>query len=476
MLRFVGIYGINALSFLTNVGAIFVYSALAGPSGYGTYGIYVALMSVFLILEMSLLKTALAITERARAQHDEVESQALARSFLKLALIPILAGSIALIAVGNLIFPPDVLVRMGGTQIALIVVVEHVLAYPANSLSYHLARERRFNAVYGLRLLGTILRHCLAWTVLLITGSIEMAIVAIVLRGLIFGVFSYAWLRLRLPRSEGPAERPPVGAFAMLASFMATALALLAIQEIPSIYIARTFDREVLGSYRFLYDLTAAIWFVATIYPTVLFTYLLPKRGQMDRAETRRRVEPLGNALLVFHLTYYLVVCVVLAGMSSLGVGLFSAQMPFAFAVTAAVSLLGYSRFQIEAIQALGQGRLALIAVASSCIVVAAFFWLFPGSGDTRFIGWGWLLGQFMLTALLSLVLANATQDIPKALRNIAIAVVGFSIMTVAHDTLPLSSVIWLGIVLAVASGLVGLALLLRLYMTFRNLGAETER
>jgi hydrogenase/urease accessory protein HupE len=108
--------------------------------------------------------------------------------------------------------------------------------------------------------------------------------------------------------------------------------------------------------------------------------------------------------------------------------------------------------------------------------VVAAFFWLFPGSGDTRFIGWGWLLGQFILTALLSLVLANATQDIPKALRNIAIAVVGFSIMTVAHDTLPLSSVIWLGIVLAVASGLVGLALLLRLYMTFRNLGAETER
>ncbi|MCR6636420.1 hypothetical protein [Devosia sp.] len=358
---------------------------------------------------------------------------------------------------------------MGGSQIALIVVAEHLLSYPANRLSFYLARSGRFNAVYGLRLFGTFLRHGFAWIALLLTGSIEMAISAIVLRGLVFGALSLFWLYRDFSRTESKGKRLPWTAFTTFAAFTSTAFALLAIQEIPSIFIARTFSREVLGSYRYLYDLTAAIWFVATIYPTVLFSYLLPKYGISDPSATRHRIAPLSDALLVFHLTYYLAVSTLLSAMTRFELDLFSTQMPFAFGLTAAVSLLGYSRFQIEAVQALGKGRAALICVTVSAALVAAFFWLVPGMPDKQVIGIGWLLGQLVLAVLLRLVLSMSTGDIPAAIRDIAVMGVGFSSMSIAGNILTADALVWLGILLALASALTGIILFVRLFKLIRE-------
>ncbi|KKC34561.1 hypothetical protein [Devosia psychrophila] len=464
MLKFLSLYGINALSFVTNVGAIFIYSRLAGPAGYGTYGIYVALMSIFLIVEMSLLKASLAVAETARASHTEEDAQALAVQFLNWALVPILIGSVVLILAGDLLFPADPESHIGGSLIAAIAVAEHLLSYPSTRLSFHLATEKRFGAVYILRLGATLLRHGFAWSVLLVTGSIVLAIAAIIMKGAVLGIVSLVWTRRRFALAERPTGRPTMGAFIMLGTFFGAAFALLAIQELPSVYIARSLGREALGNYRFFYDLTAAIWFVATIYPTVLFAYLLPKHGRNDPKATKRRLRPLSDILVLFHLTYFATICTLLSGALLVGANMFRDQMPFAFAVAAAVSLLGYSRFLIEATQALGHGRQTFVAVLISVGAVAAFFLLAPAQMGTQGIGWGWMLGQTVLVVLLKLIMARSINAGASVLRDIAAVLFPFFGMIAAYTLLPNVYIFWLSFALMTGSGLATLTVLFGFY------------
>lgn len=469
MLRFIGLYGINSISFVANLSAIFFYSALAGPAGYGTYGIYVALMSIYLIAETSLLKSALAIAEKARAEYDEPTAQAMAGRFLRVALIPVAIGACLLIGAGNLAFPPDAQVAMGGSQIAMVVAVEHLLGYPANWLYFRLARDGRFNAIYALRLFSTLTRHAFAWLTLAVTGSIELAILAIVLKGAVLLAVSVYWLRRRFPKVPKVGRSGIVFGLRMFMAFMATAFVLLTIQEIPSVYVAHAFGRDFLGSYRFLYDIVAAVWFVATIYPTVLFSYLLPSRGQFDPQSTRERIRPLNDALLFFHLAYGNGVGTLLVLLAWAKMGPFTSQMSFALSLTSAVSLLGYSRFLIEATQALGRSGAAVIAVAASVAFLTFFFLVLPAASEPHWIGWGWLGGQLVLVSLLRLIIARATKDLTRALRDMAIIVVGFSILAIAKPLVSDPAIVLLGATLTLTCTGASLILIWQTYQSARR-------
>ncbi len=109
-----------------------------------------------------------------------------------------------------------------------IALIEHLLAYPCNRLSFHSIDKRRFTGVFAWRLAGTLLRHTLSWTVFLLTGSIVFAIATAVLRGAILGLASILWIKTVFSNSEVGAIRPSIREFKLLVSFLGTALALMA--------------------------------------------------------------------------------------------------------------------------------------------------------------------------------------------------------------------------------------------------------
>ncbi|MBA4234223.1 MAG: hypothetical protein C0465_26995, partial [Ralstonia sp.] len=193
MSRIASLYGINAVSYLSNVAAIFVFLAFAGREGYGTYGIYIVFFAFYQVLDFALVKVALVIFERHRSGKSADQARVLAIGFLNRALVPIVALSILFIFAADAIFPYDPGTGVGGRTVSLIVVAEYILSYPANRTTFHLALGQRFQAIQVVRLAATLLRHFLAWSVLLVTGSLLLAMMAIVLKGVIMGMIARGW-------------------------------------------------------------------------------------------------------------------------------------------------------------------------------------------------------------------------------------------------------------------------------------------
>ncbi|HRO50512.1 MAG TPA: oligosaccharide flippase family protein, partial [Hyphomicrobium sp.] len=363
MKTLISVYGINALAFLSNLAAVFVFLALAGPAGYGSYGVYIVFFAVYYLWDISLIKTTLVVHDDARRQ-GVPDPTAHAVSFLRGSLLPFVAGSLVLIASGNLIYSVDPATGIGGRIVMLIVAGEHLLSYPVNRVIFHLTLEKRFRTIYTLRLAATLLRHAASWGVLLLTGSVFWAIVAILLKGLVVGAVSLYWIADRFPTVRRSRLRLARGDLAIVLSFFAAAVVVVVMQELPSLFIDRTYGREALGAYRMLYDIVAAVWFLATIYPTILFSSLLAGKAQRTPEETTAFLVRIGDRLALFHLAYFLGVCALILIERSFLWGRLEAS--YAFGVVAGVSILGYSRFLVEVAQAYGRGRLVLGATLAT--------------------------------------------------------------------------------------------------------------
>ena len=468
-MRFIGIYGINALSFSMNVAAIFVYSRLGGAVGYGTYGIYVVFMSLYTLVDTSVLKAALAISSVERRSTVEHHATSASLHFIRRAIAPIVLCSAGVVFVGDYLFPKDGITSTGGTLIALIAVAEYLLSYPSTRLSFDLVSEGRFTALYSWRLVGTVLRHIVAWTTLLATGSILAAIAAIVIKGLIFGLGSHLWRRRRYSMPNVAPARIDMRPFGMLAHYFAASLGLLTIQEIPTVFIDHAFGREALGHYRFFYDLCAAVWFVATIYPTVLFSSLLPKGSQFNLAAVIERVRSIGNVLILFHLSYFFAVCLALGASSMMNFDLFDAQSSYSIALVGAVSILGYNRFLIEANQAIGKSRAVFRSVGVSALLVGILLLLCTGSLGTYAIGIGWMIGQLFLCIALTAIFdeASGRQSALLLLRTLVFAALPVVLAFIAQTSLSNREFLSVMFVATVA----GLALTTRLGLhTYRTI------
>lgn len=397
-----GVYSINAAAFLINIIAIAVYTKLAGPAGYGSYAIYVVFMAIFLVIDNSLVKAALVQREKnlASSPAETAESDGVRLFYRYYAPLGVMAVPIVL--VGDYLFPPDATTGVGGSFVMAIAILEHAFSNPANRLTYHLTVRERFTEVYLLRLVGTVLRHGLAWSTLLFTGSITAAIAAIAFKGIVLGAAAQIVCSRTFPVSRRTSSGVTMPGFGVLLSFSGAALLLLAVQEVPAIFIDRVYGREMLGQYRILYDVVAAIWFIATIYPSILFTQLLRKGRDGDVGQTNGTIGRLGDQLACLHGAYCFGALGVLA-VERWVFGFFTSA-PFAEGVIVGVCILGFNRFLLEVTQALGQGRWSLVVVGLSGVVATATMPLANAALGIQAIGLAWLSGQVVFFIGLKLV------------------------------------------------------------------------
>lgn len=413
------IYAVNAISFLANLGAIFVYSALAGHSGYGTYSIYIAFSSFFLVFETALIKSALRAYWSSIPAAGRTAASARVAGLLNAAVLRAAIISLPFVALANFAYPYHAATGVGGSIVLVIALLEFVLSYPSTRLSIQLAIEERFLAVYVLRLGGTLLRHACGWSVLWMTGSPALAIGAILVKALIFGGFCMYWNR-RHYRLDSPPTPPDRDDFSMLINVSATAFALIVIQELPGAYIDKTYGRETLGGFRMVYDIVAAVWFLATIYPTVLFSSLV--RKGMDGSSQRGllAVGAIGELIGMFHACYFLgaIVLFVIARhfYDKIAVG-----TDCMLSLFAGVSILGYNRFLIEVAHAHGRARETLYAcVGTSGVVLACLTYGRSGQSLAE-VGLAWIVGQTALLVMLKFIITKSVGRRPALWRGAAI-------------------------------------------------------
>lgn len=399
------VYGINAAAFALNITAVLIYTMLAGPIGYGSYAIYVVIMAIFFVMDVALVKAALVRRQKFLEAHPENVAEAAGNRLLTWYRLPLVIASVPLYLIGDVMFPTDLETGVGGSFVMAVAIVEHAFSQPANRLTYHLTIRERFREVYALRLVGTVLRHGFAWVTLLLTGSILVAIAAIVLKGLVIGIAAQ-WANARsfpMP-SLAEIDRSLPG-FGVLASFFGAAMLLLVLQEIPAIYIDRAYGREALGQYRILYDIAVAVWFVATIYPSILFTRLLRNGAAGDRARSTAELGRLGDQLAYFHGAYCFGAIAILAAERWM-FGFF-ASAPYAEGVIAGVCILGFNRFLMEAAQAYGLARWSLSVALLGGLVVSALLLYHPPMDGAPEIGWAWLAGQIVIYVALKATLVH---------------------------------------------------------------------
>lgn len=432
-----GIYGLNSLSFLVNLLAIFVYTSLKGPAGYGAYGVYVVFMSIYYVVEIALVKAALSIFERHRQQEDDALACDRAVTFLLWALLPITVLSIPLIAVGNSLFPYDSATGVGGTFAAALAFGESLGSFTLVLATFRLTVERRFLAVYALRLAATLLRHLCAWSALWLFGSISIAILAILVKAAVIGLACWRWQAHKFRTDRRLAHRPHSSDFVLLASLVATALLLVLMQELPTTHIDRIYGREALGNYRLVYDISAAVWFVATIYPTVLFTHLLAVNASKGEAAAQS-LQPLSEVISVFHVAYFCSLSA-LVGWESVLAGGYLRQLPFVLGVVAGVSILGYNRFLMEAAQALGKARWTVVATGGTVLVVLAVLGLAPRSRAMPEVALAWVVGQTVLMLGLKGILATVVRPSISSLRDVTTLLVPIGAILLLQSRLPLA-------------------------------------
>jgi hypothetical protein len=457
MRMLLGIYGINALAFFSNLAAVFVFWFLAGPSGYGSYGIYIVFLAVYYLWDNAVIKTALVVHQEA-ATSSESSSGLRAASFLRGSLIPFVGGSVLLVAAGNLIYPDDPATRVGGSLVVLVVALEHLFGYTSNRLVYHLTVAKEFRSIYLLRLGATLLRHVFSWGVLLLTGSVVWAIAAIVAKGVLLGIFSKVWIARKFARPAAAGLRLDRSRFALVASFFGAALTVVVMQELPSVYIDRSYGRESLGIYRASYDLVAAVWFLATIYPTILFSSLLEDRSRPQTKNAEGFIAFWSNRVAIFHLVYFLGVCFLLAA-APLFVRSWPEPLTYAVGVAGGVVILGYNRFLVEVAQAQGSGRKVFGATLLAAFCVALFLVVPPAPLGQIRIAWAWLAGQTVFFFLLKAMLAVSPNTRVPRWRDTLVLLGPVYLVVVSWYFLPAPSLA----ILCAGAGIAALATLLLL-------------
>jgi hypothetical protein len=392
-------YGYNALSFFLNFIAVFVYIRIAGFQAYGGYSIYLILMALLVLLETSLVKAALAM----HARGDRESARGGAERFIFSYIFILALACVPLTVLSNYVFPVDATTGVGGSFVMVVVLLESALSSPFNQLTFRLTLAKRFATIYAWRLAATFVRHICAWTALLLTGSVRYAIVAVIIKGAIVGGGSLIAMRgddggVRSARAL--AQPASWADYFALAQIFVTVALLLVIKEAPSVYVNRIHGQTIFGIYRTLYDLVNPVWFIATIYPTMLFTFFLPRNGRLVRAEATAKFEPLAYKLALFHLCYAAGVSTLISGEIFFSNRIFP-QMPFAYGVIGGVCLMGYNNFLLEAAQAFGLLFRALGAILVALAVVTGVLFFGPRLDDASEIAYVWVVGQLALFVFL---------------------------------------------------------------------------
>jgi O-antigen/teichoic acid export membrane protein len=396
------LYSANGLNFLLNILIIPIVVFFIGFDGYGFYSVYIILSSTLLFLDSALSKSvvssAFSASNQQRAQLiSSSRATYLATGLLLLLATPLVAQGV------SLLFPLRTEQLDLAYWIGAAALIEYVMALPGQYFQMLNVLRGRHYAYAQYQLCIQLSRFFTVAVVAASTQQIEWVLAAIVLRKI--PDYLILWLFWRNQPTE-PSDHvawPFVGALLrQSAPIVGVALLQVLATEFISIYISHAYGAETLGKYRSVYDVLNKIWFVATLYPVLVY----PKICQWLADEQKRtwlqgmlpRIN-LGSALVYATLTIAgLAVYPLLASWFPP----LQAAAPFAAGLLAGICMSGHVRLGYEFLQAQKDANTALLINLLSLATGAIILYAFQGNG-TREIGWAWLAAQLLAVAVVDL-------------------------------------------------------------------------
>jgi len=396
------LYSANGLNFLLNILIIPILVHYIGFQGYGFYSVYIILSSTLLFLDSALSKSAVSAIYSAQ-EEQRAQLVSAARAAYIIAGIALLLAT-PLIAQGiSLLFPLRTDQLNLAYWIGAAATVEYVLALPGQYFQMlNVLRARHF-AYAQYQLCIQLSRFLTVAIVAITTQQIEWVLAAVVLRK--FLDYLILWLFWRNQDSE---HYSPIAwnwvktLYRQAAPIVGVALLTVLATEFISIYISHAYGAETLGKYRSVYDVLNKIWFVATLYPVLVYPkiceWLADPQRKLWLRDTMSRLN-LASALIYGALT--------LAGLAIfplLAQWLPAVQdaTPFAAGLLAGICMSGHVRLGYEFLQAQKDAGTALLINLLSLGVGAATLFAFDASA-TREIGWAWLASQLIAVVIVDI-------------------------------------------------------------------------
>lgn len=396
------LYSANGLNFLLNILIIPIVVYFIGFDGYGFYSVYIILSSTLLFLDSALSKS---VVSSAFSKQNQQRAQVIGASratYLITGLVLLMATP--LIAQGvSLLFPLRTAELDLAYWIGIAALVEYVMALPGQYFQMlNVLRGRHF-AYAQYQLCIQLSRFITVAVVAASTEQIEWVLAAIVLRKI--PDYLILWLFWRKQPSE-PGDRVAWSFVSTLyrqaAPIVGVALLQVLATEFISIYISHAYSAETLGKYRSVYDVLNKIWFVATLYPVLVYPKICEWLADAQkRSWLRGMISKINLASALFYGT------LTLAGLAaypllSHWLPPLQATTPFVAGLLAGICMSAHVRLGYEFLQAQKDAGTALLINLLSLAVGALTLFVFQGEG-TREVGWAWFTSQLFAVAAVDL-------------------------------------------------------------------------
>ncbi|WMI98300.1 hypothetical protein RBU55_22475 [Pseudomonas chlororaphis subsp. aurantiaca] len=436
--RSFALYSANGLNFVLNILIIPILVHYIGFQGYGFYAIYIILSSTLLFLDSALSKSTVSaiysINPDKRAQLISSSRTAyLTAGALLLMATPLIANGV------SVLFPLRTERLNLAYWIGATAAIEYILALPGQYFQMlNVLRARHF--AYAQYQLCTQLSRFVAVTIIAATTQqIEWVLAAIVLRKIPDYMILWLFWRKQDAEPRTPVEWSMViTLYRQAAPIIGVALLQVLATEFISIYVSHAYGAETLGKYRSVYDVLNKIWFVATLYPVLVYPKIcewLADKRQKAWLQNMMSYLNLGSALIYGTLS--------LAGFTIYPIlvqwlPLLQDTAPFAAGLLAGVCMSGHVRLGYEFLQAQKDAGVALLVNLLSLGAGAATLLAFYGSA-TKEIGWAWFTSQLLAVAIVDIrngiLLSNPLQKSVLGLLPWLGVGIGFFVTASSHGT-----------------------------------------
>jgi O-antigen/teichoic acid export membrane protein len=399
------LYSTNGLNFLLNILIIPVLVHSVGFQGYGFYSVYIILSSTLLFLDSALSKSAVSAIYSGGQEHRAQLVSACRTGYIVTGMVLLLTAPF--IATGvSVLFPLHADQVNLAYWMGMAAVVEYVLALPGQYFQMLNVLQARHFAYAQYQLCIQLSRFITVAIVAVTTQQVEWVLVAVVLRKipdyLILWLFWRKQMRERRERTEWNLVAT---LYRHAAPIIGVALLQVLATEFISIYISNVYGAETLGKYRSIYDVLNKIWFVATLYPVLVYPKIC--EWLADDAKKTWLKNNISHLNLASALVYGALTAAGLAiyPVLSQWQPLLKDATPFLAGLLAGICMSGHVRLGYEFLQAQKDaGTALLINIFSLGIGIVTLF-----ASDTRTIkevGWAWFTSQ--LAAVVFVDIRNA--------------------------------------------------------------------
>ncbi|WP_191488715.1 lipopolysaccharide biosynthesis protein [Pseudomonas sp. FEN] len=393
------LYSANGLNFLLNILIIPILVHYVGFQGYGFYSVYIILSSTLLFLDSALSKSAVSTIYSAKEEQRAQLINSCRAAYIIVGIALLLTTPI--IAMGtSTLFPLRTDQLNLAYWIGIAAAVEYALALPGQYFQMlNVLRARHFTyAQYQLCI--QLSRFFAVAIVAASTHQIEWVLAAVVLRKIPDYLILWLFWRNQEMEPRSPVEWSLVTTLYRLAApIIGVALLQVLATEFISIYVSHAYGAETLGKYRSVYDILNKIWFVATLYPVLIYPKICEWLADTHRKAWLKDMMSnltLGSALIygaftLAGLTIYPLLAQWFPTLQDAG--------PFLAGLLAGVCMSGHVRLGYEFLQAQKNAGAALLINLLSLGAGAATLFTFYGCA-TREIGWAWFTSQLLAVAI----------------------------------------------------------------------------